>query len=407
MAKVNENFLKLRGGYLFSEIARRVNEFKKANPDREVLRLGIGDVTLPLVPAVVEAMEKASAEMGKAETFRGYGPEFGYDFLRETIAENDFKSRGIDISADEIFISDGAKSDCGNIGDIFGVDNIVAVGDPVYPVYVDTNVMGGRSGEPTDDGRFSKIVYLPCTEENSFTPCPPDTHTDIIYLCSPNNPTGSVATKEQLKAWVDYARKENAIILFDAAYEAFITDDSIPHSIFEIEGAKECAIEFRSFSKTAGFTGTRCGFTVVPKEVCGTDSKGEKVSLQTLWGRRQGTKFNGVPYVIQRAAEAVYSEEGKKQVKANIEYYLGNAALIKKGLTAAGFTAFGGENSPYVWVKTPEGMGSWKFFDYLLETYAIVTTPGEGFGRCGEGYIRFSALGSREVAEKAVELLSK
>ena len=407
MAKVNENFLKLRGGYLFSEIARRVNEFKKANPDREVLRLGIGDVTLPLVPAVVEAMEKASAEMGKAETFRGYGPEFGYDFLRETIAENDFKSRGIDISADEIFISDGAKSDCGNIGDIFGVDNIVAVGDPVYPVYVDTNVMGGRSGEPTDDGRFSKIVYLPCTEENVFTPCPPDTHTDIIYLCSPNNPTGSVATKEQLKAWVDYARKENAIILFDAAYEAFITDDSIPHSIFEIEGAKECAIEFRSFSKTAGFTGTRCGFTVVPKEVCGTDSKGEKVSLQTLWGRRQGTKFNGVPYVIQRAAEAVYSEEGKKQVKANIEYYLGNAALIKKGLTAAGFTAFGGENSPYVWVKTPEGMGSWKFFDYLLETYAIVTTPGEGFGRCGEGYIRFSALGSREVAEKAVELLSK
>ena len=345
--------------------------------------------------------------MGKAETFRGYGPEFGYDFLRETIAENDFKSRGIDISADEIFISDGAKSDCGNIGDIFGVDNIVAVGDPVYPVYVDTNVMGGRSGEPTDDGRFSKIVYLPCTEENGFTPCPPDTHTDIIYLCSPNNPTGSVATKEQLKAWVDYARKENAIILFDAAYEAFITDDSIPHSIFEIEGAKECAIEFRSFSKTAGFTGTRCGFTVVPKKVCGTDSKGEKVSLQTLWGRRQGTKFNGVPYVIQRAAEAVYSEEGKKQVKANIEYYLGNAALIKKGLTAAGFTAFGGENSPYVWVKTPEGMGSWKFFDYLLETYAIVTTPGEGFGRCGEGYIRFSALGSREVAEKAVELLSK
>lgn len=407
MAKVNENFLKLRGGYLFSEIARRVNEFKKANPDREVLRLGIGDVTLPLVPAVVEAMEKASAEMGKAETFRGYGPEFGYDFLRETIAENDFKARGIDISADEIFISDGAKSDCGNIGDIFGVDNIVAVGDPVYPVYVDTNVMGGRSGEPTDDGRFSKIVYLPCTEKNGFTPCPPDTHTDIIYLCSPNNPTGSVATKEQLKAWVDYARKENAIILFDAAYEAFITDDSIPHSIFEIEGAKKCAIEFRSFSKTAGFTGTRCGFTVVPKEVCGTDSKGEKVSLQTLWGRRQGTKFNGVPYVIQRAAEAVYSEEGKKQVKANIEYYLGNAALIKKGLTAAGFTAFGGENSPYVWVKTPEGMGSWKFFDYLLETYAIVTTPGEGFGRCGEGYIRFSALGSREVAEKAVELLSK
>ena len=407
MAKVNENFLKLRGGYLFSEIARRVNEFKKANPDREVLRLGIGDVTLPLVPAVVEAMEKASAEMGKAETFRGSGPEFGYDFLRETIAENDFKSRGIDISADEIFISDGAKSDCGNIGDIFGVDNIVAVGDPVYPVYVDTNVMGGRSGEPTDDGRFSKIVYLPCTEENGFTPCPPDTHTDIIYLCSPNTPTGSVATKEQLKAWVDYARKENAIILFDAAYEAFITDDSIPHSIFEIEGAKECAIEFRSFSKTAGFTGTRCGFTVVPKEVCGTDSKGEKVSLQTLWGRRQGTKFNGVPYVIQRAAEAVYSEEGKKQVKANIEYYLGNAALIKKGLTAAGFTAFGGENSPYVWVKTPEGMGSWKFFDYLLETYAIVTTPGEGFGRCGEGYILFSALGSREVAEKAVELLSK
>ena len=407
MAKINENFLNLKGGYLFSEIARRVNEFKKANPQREILRLGVGDVTLPLVPAVVEALEKASAEMGNAETFRGYGPEYGYDFLREAIAQNDFQSRGVNISADEIFISDGAKSDCGNIGDIFGVDNIVALGDPVYPVYVDTNVMGGRSGDAGEDGRYSKIVYLPCTEQNGFTPFPPSTHADIVYLCSPNNPTGSAATKEQLKAWGDYAKKEDAIILFDAAYEAFITDDSIPHSIFEIEGAKECAIEFRSFSKTAGFTGTRCGFTVVPKEVCGKDSKGNKVPLQKLWERRQGTKFNGVPYVIQRAAEAVYSVEGKKQVKANIKYYLDNAALIKKGLTAAGFTAFGGENSPYVWVKTPENMGSWQFFDYLLETYAIVTTPGEGFGQCGEGYIRFSALGSREVAEKAVNLLTK
>ena len=397
MAKVNENFLKLRGGYLFSEIARRVNEFKKANPDREVLRLGIGDVTLPLVPAVVEAMEKASAEMGKAETFRGYGPEFGYDFLRETIAENDFKARGIDISADEIFISDGAKSDCGNIGDIFGVDNIVAVGDPVYPVYVDTNVMGGRSGEPTDDGRFSKIVYLPCTEENGFTPCPPDTHTDIIYLCSPNNPTGSVATKEQLKAWVDYARKENAIILFDAAYEAFITDDSIPHSIFEIEGAKECAIEFRSFSKTAGFTGTRCGFTVVPKELVR-----EGASLNAMWNRRQTTKFNGTAYIIQRGAEAVYSEEGQKQVKENIAYYQKNAKVIKEGLSKAGLEVYGAVNSPYVWAKTPNGMGSWEFFDLLLEQANVVTTPGAGFGPSGEGYIRMTAFGDADQTVEAV-----
>lgn len=406
MARINDNFLKLKGGYLFSEIARRVDEFKKANPDRPPLRLGIGDVTRPLVPVVVEALKKASEEMGSSETFRGYGPEFGYEFLRKAIAENDFKARGVDIEYDEIFISDGAKSDCGNIGDIFGTDNIVAVGDPVYPVYVDTNVMSGRSGDSTDDGRFSKIVYLPCTEENGFCPCPPDVHADIIYLCSPNNPTGSVANREQLKAWVDYAHKNKSIILFDAAYEAFITDDNIPHSIFEIEGAKDCAIEFRSFSKTAGFTGTRCAFTVVPKTVCGYDKDGNKVPLQSLWGRRQGTKFNGVPYIIQRAAEAVYSEEGKKQIKENIDYYLGNAKIIRDGLTCAGYTAFGGENSPYVWVKTPDGMGSWEFFDFLLNTYAIVTTPGEGFGQCGEGYIRFSALGSREVAEKAVSLIT-
>lgn len=407
MARINDNFLRLKGGYLFSEIARRVAEFKKNNPDRPPLLLGIGDVTRPLVPAVVEALEKASREMGASETFRGYGPEFGYDFLRKAIAENDFQARGVDIEYDEIFISDGAKSDCGNIGDIFGTDNIVALGDPVYPVYVDTNVMAGRSGTATEDGRFSKLVYLPCTKENGFCPCPPDVHADIIYLCSPNNPTGSVAGRGQLKAWVDYAHENNAIILFDAAYEAFITDDSIPHSIFEIEGARDCAIEFRSFSKTAGFTGTRCAFTVIPKTVCAFDANGNKVPLHALWGRRQGTKFNGVPYIIQRAAEAVYSPEGKRQIQENINYYLDNARIIREGLTNAGYQCFGGENSPYVWVKTPDHMGSWEFFDFLLNEYAIVTTPGEGFGQCGEGYIRFSALGSKEVAQKAVNLITK
>lgn len=404
--KINSNYLLLKGGYLFSEINRRVKAYAEENPDKEIIRMGIGDVTLPLVPAVVEALKTASAEMGDAATFKGYGPEYGYEFLRSAIAENDFQSRGVDIKADDIFVSDGAKSDCGNIGDIIGEDCIIALGDPVYPVYLDTNVMAGRAGCPDENGRYEKIIYLPCTEETGFLPVPPEAHADVVYLCSPNNPTGTAATYEQLKAWVDYAHKNDAIILFDAAYEAFITEDR-PHSIFEIEGAKDCAIEFRSFSKTAGFTGTRCGFTVIPDEVCGTDDKGNKVPLKSLWQRRQGTKFNGTPYIIQKAALATYSAEGRKQVMDNIKYYLENAKVIMDSMTKAGYKCFGGKNSPYVWVKTPENMGSWEFFDLLLKEYNIVTTPGEGFGQCGEGYIRFSALGNRENTLRAMQRLAK
>lgn len=404
MVKINENYLSLKGGYLFSEIARRVAAFKAENPDAEIMRLGIGDVSLPLAPAVCKAMKKACDEMGKKEEFRGYGPEPGYEFLRRAIADNDYRSRGIEIDIDEIFVSDGAKSDCGNIGDIFSVDNTVAVCDPVYTVYVDTNVMSGRAGEYSN-GHYSKLVYLPCTEENGFVAEPPVEHADIVYLCFPNNPTGAMATKKQLKKWVEYAKANGAVLLYDAAYEAFITDPDLPHSIYEIEGARECAIEFRSFSKTAGFTGTRCAFTVVPKALKVKASNGEEVSLNSLWLRRQGTKFNGVSYITQRGAEAVYSAEGKKQVAENIRYYLENAKIIFDGLTAAGFKCAGGVNSPYVWVKVENGMSSWEMFDELLNKCHVVTTPGEGFGPCGEGYIRLSALGDREITASAVRAI--
>ncbi len=390
MVKINENYLSLKGGYLFSEIA--------------IMRLGIGDVSLPLAPAVCKAMKKACDEMGKKEEFRGYGPEPGYEFLRRAIADNDYRSRGIEIDIDEIFVSDGAKSDCGNIGDIFSVDNTVAVCDPVYTVYVDTNVMSGRAGEYSN-GHYSKLVYLPCTEENGFVAEPPVEHADIVYLCFPNNPTGAMATKKQLEKWVEYAKANGAVLLYDAAYEAFITDPDLPHSIYEIEGARECAIEFRSFSKTAGFTGTRCAFTVVPKALKVKASNGEEVSLNSLWLRRQGTKFNGVSYITQRGAEAVYSAEGKKQVAENIRYYLENAKIIFDGLTAAGFKCAGGVNSPYVWVKVENGMSSWEMFDELLNKCHVVTTPGEGFGPCGEGYIRLSALGDREITASAVRAI--
>lgn len=400
--KINQNFLKLQSSYLFSTIAKKVNEYKAANPDADVIRLGIGDVTRPLPDAVINAMHAAVDEMADEKTFRGYPPEYGQDFILEAIRKNDFESRGVDIKTSEIFLSDGAKSDTGNIGDIFDVDNIVAVCDPIYPVYVDTNVMAGRSGDLTESGRWSNFVYLPCLEENNFLPSLPETHADIIYLCFPNNPTGMGITFDELKKWVDYANKEGSVILYDAAYEAYIKDENMPHSIFEIEGAKTCAIEFRSFSKTAGFTGVRCGFTVIPEEL-----EVGGVKLNSLWARRQATKFNGVSYITQRAAEAVYSEEGKKQVQATIDYYLNNAKVIKNGLEAAGFTTYGGENSPYVWLKTPDGMTSWDFFDMLLNKVQVVGTPGSGFGPAGEGYFRLTAFGSAENTVRAIERIQK
>ena len=400
--KINQNFLKLQSSYLFSTIAKKVNEYKAANPDADVIRLGIGDVTRPLPDAVIKAMHGAVDEMADEKTFRGYPPEYGQDFILEAIRKNDFESRGVDIKTSEIFLSDGAKSDTGNIGDIFDVDNIVAVCDPIYPVYVDTNVMAGRSGDLTESGRWSNFVYLPCLEENNFLPSLPETHADIIYLCFPNNPTGMGITFDELKKWVDYANKEGSVILYDAAYEAYIKDENMPHSIFEIEGARTCAIEFRSFSKTAGFTGVRCGFTVIPEEL-----EVGGVKLNSLWARRQATKFNGVSYITQRAAEAVYSEEGKKQVQATIDYYLNNAKVIKNGLEAAGFTTYGGENSPYVWLKTPDGMTSWDFFDMLLNKVQVVGTPGSGFGPAGEGYFRLTAFGSAENTVRAIERIQK
>lgn len=399
MTKVNQNFLKLPGSYLFSEIARRLAAYTAEHPEAKMIRLGIGDVTRPLAPAVIEAMHKAVDEMGTFEGFHGYGPEQGYDFLREAIAKTDYAARGVDIKPDEIFVSDGAKSDCGNIGDIFGTDNVVAVCDPVYPVYVDTNAMAGRAGEYQEElGKWSKLVYMPCVEENGFTPQIPQEKVDMIYLCFPNNPTGAVATKEQLKAWVDYANENKAVILYDSAYEAFITQDNVPHTIYEIEGARTCAIEFRSFSKTAGFTGNRCAYTVVPMEL---ERDGAK--LNTLWNRRQCTKFNGVPYVVQRGAAAVYTEEGQRQTKETIAYYQENARVIREGLTAAGLTCFGGVNAPYIWLKTPDGMGSWEFFDKLLKEAHVVTTPGAGFGPSGEGYIRLTAFGDADATKEAVE----
>lgn len=405
MVAINDNFQKLPGSYLFSEIAKRVAAYKESNPSAKIIRMGIGDVTLPLCDAVIKAMHKAVDEMADPSTFHGYGPEQGYKFLIDTIIKNDFVPRGVSLDSDEIFISDGAKSDTGNIGDILGLGNVVAVTDPVYPVYVDTNVMAGRAGDLLADGRWSRIVYLPCTAENGFVPELPKQKVDVIYLCFPNNPTGTTLTKTQLTEWVKYALANDALILFDAAYEAFIQEDDVPHSIYEIEGAKRCAIEFRSFSKTAGFTGTRCGFTVIPKDVTAVGMNGKKVQLNRLWNRRQCTKFNGTAYVIQRAAEAVYSEEGKMQVKDTIDYYMTNAKIIRNGLEAAGYTVFGGKNSPYVWAKTPDGMDSWTFFDYLLKEKNIVATPGVGFGVSGEGYIRFSALGDKDATIEAMKRL--
>lgn len=404
MAFVNENYLKLPGSYLFANIARKVNAFKQENPDADIIRLGIGDVTLPLVPAVVEAIHKATNEMSRAETFRGYGPEQGYDFLIEKVIRYDYNSRGIDISIDEVFVSDGAKSDTGNIQEIFGVDNIVAVTDPVYPVYVDSNAMAGRIGDyDSSTGKWTNLVYLPCTAENNFIPSLPEKKVDMIYLCYPNNPTGTTLTKEQLKQWVDYARENKAVILFDAAYEAYITQPEIPHSIYEIEGAKEVAIEFRSFSKNAAFTGTRCAYTVVPKALKGYTKSGESVELNKLWNRRHTTKFNGVAYIIQRAAEAVYSEEGQNQIKEEIAYYMENARIIREGIAVLGIKVFGGVNAPYIWLKTPERYDSWQFFDKLLNDVHVVGTPGVGFGPSGEGYFRLTAFGSRENTIKAIE----
>ena len=403
MTHINQNFLKLPGGYLFPEISRRVKAFSAQNPPMPLIKLGIGDVTLPLAPAVVEAMAKATEEMGRRETFRGYCEETGcaYDFLRFAI-QGSYRDCGVEIADDEIFVSDGAKSDCGNIGDIFSVDNVVAVCDPVYPVYVDTNAMAGRAGD-FDGEKWTDLVYLPCTAENGFFPALPQGKVpDLIYICSPNNPTGTAATKEQLKTWVDYANAHGSIILYDSAYEAFITEPGIPHSIYEVEGAGTCAIEFRSFSKTAGFTGTRCAYTVVPKAL-----EREGVSLNALWSRRQGTKFNGVSYVVQRAAEAVFTPEGRAQTRENIAYYLNNAKVIKSGLEQAGLTVYGGVNAPYIWARTPVGVGSWDFFDTLLHKACVVTTPGAGFGPAGEGYIRLTAFGGAEATEEAVERIVK
>ena len=406
MININENFLNLQDSYLFSTVAKKVEEFQKNNPDKKVIKLGIGDVTKPIVPAVIEAMHKATDELATAETFRGYGPEQGYDFLRNAIIENDFK--GLGIEADEIFVSDGAKCDCGNIVDIFCKKNKVAITDPVYPVYLDTNVMSGRSGiYNKENGMYEHIVYMPVTKENGFVPELPKEPVDMIYLCFPNNPTGTVLKKEELKKFVDYAKENKAIILFDAAYEIFITEEDIPHSIYEIEGAKDVAIEFRSFSKTAGFTGVRCAYAVVPKTVFGYTKDGEKVSLNKLWNRRTTTKFNGVSYVVQRAAEATYSEEGRKQILENIKYYQDNAKIIKDGLQEAGFEVFGGVNSPYIWLKTPNNMKSWDFFDKLLEEANVVGTPGSGFGPSGEGYFRLTAFGTQENSIEAIKRIKE
>lgn len=399
MFKVNENYLKLPGSYLFSNIAKKVNAFSAANPDKEIIRLGIGDVTLPLAPKIIESLHSAVDEMAAAESFRGYAPDLGYEFLRKAIADYDYKRIGCDITPDEIFVSDGAKCDSGNIQEIFSVDNKIAVCDPVYPVYVDTNVMAGRTGVyDTVAGTWSNVIYMPCTAENNFIPEFPKEDPDLIYLCIPNNPTGTTITKSQLQEWVDYANRIGAVIIYDAAYEAYISEDDVPHSIFQCEGARTCAIELRSFSKNAGFTGVRLGFTVIPK-----DLKAGEVSLHSLWARRHGTKYNGAPYIIQRAGEACYSEEGIAQLKEQVAYYMHNAKTIKEGLSAAGFTVFGGVNAPYIWLKTPDQMTSWEFFDYLLEKVNIVGTPGSGFGPSGEGYFRLTAFGSYENTLRAME----
>lgn len=402
MFTINENYLKLPGSYLFSNIAKKVNAYTAANPDADIIRLGIGDVTRPLAPSVIRALHEAVDEMGDAATFHGYGPEQGYDFLKEKIVAYDFAPRGVKLDLDEIFISDGAKSDCGNIGDILGLDNVVAVCDPVYPVYVDTNAMAGRAGGYGADERWDKLIYMPCTAQNHFIPdLPAGKAPDLIYLCFPNNPTGSMISFEGLKKWVDYANEHGSLILYDSAYVAFISED-VPHSIYEIEGAKRCAIEFRSFSKTAGFTGTRCAYTVVPKELkCG------EVSLNALWLRRQTTKFNGVPYIVQKGAAAVYSEQGQKEIRETVAYYMNNAKVIREGLAAAGFAVSGGVNAPYIWMKTPDGMTSWEFFDALLQKAQVVGTPGSGFGPSGEGYFRLTAFGTYENTVRAIERIKK
>ena len=403
MVTVNKNYLKLPGSYLFSNIAKKVNAYQSENPEAQILRLGIGDVTQPLAPAIIEALHKAVDEMANAETFHGYAPDLGYEFLRNAIAKNDYKDRGCDISADEIFVSDGAKCDSGNIQEIFGLNNKIAVCDPVYPVYVDTNVMAGRSGEYNPNTQnFDGMIYMPCLEENDFVPEFPKENPDIIYLCFPNNPTGATITKAQLQEWVDYAKRIGAVIIYDAAYEAYITEEEIPHSIYECEGARECAIELHSFSKNAGFTGVRLGYTVVPKDLkCGD------IQLHSLWARRHGTKYNGAPYIVQRAGEAVYSDAGKAQLKEQVAYYMQNAKVIYEGLKNAGYSVSGGVNAPYIWLKTPDKMTSWEFFDKLLHEANVVGTPGSGFGAHGEGYFRLSAFGSHENTIKAVERITK
>ena len=402
MALVNEHFLKLPGSYLFSDIAKKVNSFKITHPKQSLIRLGIGDVTRPLPQVCIEAMHKAVEEMASASTFHGYGPEQGYDFLIDAIIKNDYQPRGIHLTPSEVFVNDGAKSDTGNIGDILRHDNSVGVTDPIYPVYIDSNVMCGRAGVLEADGKWSNVTYMPCTAENNFIPAIPDKRIDIVYLCYPNNPTGTTLTKEQLKKWVDYALANDTLILFDAAYEAFIRDPEIPHSIYEVPGARTCAIEFRSYSKTAGFTGTRCAYTVIPKEL-----KVNGVSLAELWLRRQSTKYNGCPYMIQRGAEAIYTPEGQQEVRETIDYYLNNAAIIREGLAKAGLTVYGGVNSPYVWAATPDGMGSWDFFDRLLQEGNVVTTPGAGFGPSGEGYIRLTGFGDPENTKEAIRRITR
>ena len=404
MSYINENFMQLQESYLFSTIAKKVSKFTQENPDKKVIKLGIGDVTRPLPPACIKAMHTAVEEMGTQHGFKGYGPEQGYDFLRKAIVENDYKSRGIQIEEDEIFVSDGAKCDTGNIVDIFSKENVVAITDPVYPVYIDTNVMSGRSGVfDKNEGVYKNIVYLPVMAENYFKPELPKQKVDMIYLCFPNNPTGTVLNKEELKKWVDYAKENKSVILYDSAYEAFITQEDVPHSIYEIEGANEVAIEFRSFSKTAGFTGLRCAYVVVPKKLKGYTKQGEEISYNKLWNRRTCTKFNGVSYIVQKAAEAIYTEEGQAQIKENIAYYMENAKIIREGLEKIGMTYYGGVNAPYVWLKVPEGMTSWQFFDKMLEEVNIVGTPGSGFGPHGEGYFRLTAFGTRESTLEAME----
>lgn len=399
MFKINENYLKLPGSYLFSTIGKKVKEFQEANPDKKIIRLGIGDVTLPLAPAIIDALHKAVDEMAKKETFKGYAPDLGYDFLRQAIADGDFKTRGVSIETDEIFVSDGAKSDSANIQEIFDVNCKIAVCDPVYPVYVDSNVMAGRTGDYiADTGHWTNVIYMPCSKENQFAPEFPKEQPDIIYLCFPNNPTGATVTKKQLQEWVDYANKIGAVIIYDAAYEAYISEPDVPHTIYECEGAKTCAIEIRSFSKTAGFTGTRLAYTVVPKELkCGD------VMLNSLWARRHGTKYNGAPYIMQAAGAAIYTLEGRKQINEQISYYMNNAKIIREGLQAAGYNVSGGVNAPYIWLETPDGMTSWQFFDYLLEKANVVGTPGCGFGPSGEGYFRLTAFGTYESTLEAVE----